>query len=73
MSNIASLLHEQALLKSRISKTLYGSIEIREQGNKEYIYVHFNYTLTIKNKLLRFCPINSKILIFLNEFFIAIT
>ena len=41
MSNIASLLHEQALLKSRISKTLYGSIEIREQGNKEYIYVHY--------------------------------
>ena len=40
MNNIASLLHEQVLLKSRISKMLYGSIEIRERGEKKYIYVH---------------------------------
>ena len=41
MNNIASLLHEQILLKSRISKMLYGSIEIRERGEKKYIYVHY--------------------------------
>lgn len=41
MSNIAELLHEQELLKSRISKMLYGSIEIRENNQKKYIYVHF--------------------------------
>jgi len=41
MSNIAELLHEQELLKSRISKMLYGSIEIREKKDKKYIYVHF--------------------------------
>ena len=41
MNNIASLLHEQVLLKSRISKMLYGSIEIRERGEKKYIYVHY--------------------------------
>ena len=41
MTNIAQLLHEQELLKSRISKMLYGSIEIREKKDKKYIYVHF--------------------------------
>lgn len=41
MSNIAELLHEQELLKSRISKMLYGSIEIRVKKDKKYIYVHF--------------------------------
>ena len=41
MLNIAELLYEQELLKSRISKTLYGSIEIREKNEKKYIYVHY--------------------------------
>ena len=41
MLNISKLLHEQELLKSRISKILYGSIEIREKNNRKYIYVHF--------------------------------
>ncbi len=34
-------LNEQEILKSRINKMVYGSIEIREQNNKKYIYVHF--------------------------------
>ncbi len=41
MSNVAELLHEQEMLKSRINKMIYGSIEIREQNDKKYIYVHF--------------------------------
>lgn len=41
MRNVAELLHEQELLKSRISKMIYGSIEIRENNGKRYIYVHF--------------------------------
>ena len=41
MRNIAELLYEQELLKSRISKMIYGSIEIREKNEKKYIYVHF--------------------------------
>ncbi len=41
MNNLASLLHEQELLKSRIGKITYGSVEIRERDAKKYIYVHF--------------------------------
>lgn len=41
MVNVAELLHEQEMLKSRISKMVYGSIEIRTQSDKRYIYVHF--------------------------------
>lgn len=41
MANVAELLHEQEILKSRINKMLYGSIEVREQNGKKYIYVHF--------------------------------
>ena len=40
MANVAELLHEQEVLKSRISKMVYGSIEIRERNSKKYIYVH---------------------------------
>lgn len=41
MVNVTKLLNEQEILKSRINKMVYGSIEIREQNNKKYIYVHF--------------------------------
>ena len=41
MANVAELLHEQELLKSRINKMIHGSVEIREQNEKKYIYVHF--------------------------------
>ena len=39
--NIATLLQEQSLLMSRVDKTLHGSLDIREQNGKKYIYVHF--------------------------------
>ncbi len=41
MTNVAELLHEQEMLKSRINKMVHGSIEIRKQNEKKYIYVHF--------------------------------
>ena len=41
MSNIAKLIHEQELLKLRISKIIHGSVEIREKNNRRYLYVHF--------------------------------
>ena len=41
MRNVAELLHEQELLKSRINKMVHGSIEVRESNGKKYIYVHF--------------------------------
>lgn len=43
MKNVAKLLHEQELLQARISEMVYGSIEIREQKDNKYIYVHFRY------------------------------
>ena len=39
--NISQLLHEKELLNARLEKMIYGSIEIRERNNKQYIYVHF--------------------------------
>ena len=41
MRNVAELLYEQEILKSRINNMLYGSIEVRESNGKKYIYVHF--------------------------------
>lgn len=41
MLNVAEMLHEQEMLKSRINKMVHGSIEIRERNGKKYIYVHF--------------------------------
>lgn len=41
MANVAKLLHEQEILKSRINKMIHGSVEIRERNEKKYIYVHY--------------------------------
>ena len=41
MRNVAELLHEQELLKSRINNMIHGSIEVRDNNCKKYIYVHF--------------------------------
>lgn len=40
MENIAMLIEEKAQLNRRMEKLLYGSVEIRESGEKKYIYVH---------------------------------
>lgn len=41
MRNVVELLHEQELLKSRINNMIHGSIEVRDNNGKKYIYVHF--------------------------------
>lgn len=41
MENITELLNEKEILESRIQQIVYGSIEIRVNKDKKYIYVHF--------------------------------
>lgn len=38
---IAKLLEEKNLIEARIEKIVFGSIEIREQNEKKFIYVHY--------------------------------
>ena len=40
-TTIAELLHEKEILISRLNKMIYGSIEIRSNNEKKYIYVHY--------------------------------
>ncbi len=39
--NITELTQEKQLICSRLEKMIYGSIEIRERNNKQYVYVHY--------------------------------
>lgn len=39
--NISSLLQERNLLLTRIEKTLYGALDVRERSGKKYVYVHY--------------------------------
>lgn len=39
--NTLELLNKQEQIKKRIEKTIFGTIEIRTQNEKKYIYVHF--------------------------------
>lgn len=42
MKNIViELLHEKELLLKRLENLLYGSVEVRKQGDKEYIYLSY--------------------------------
>lgn len=38
---IAKLLEEKNIIESRLEKLIFGSIEIREQGGKKLIYIHY--------------------------------
>ena len=38
---ITELLHEKEILISRLNKMVYGSVEIRNNNEKKYIYVHY--------------------------------
>ena len=40
MNNIAQVIEEKAQITKRLEKLHYGSVEIRESGDKKYIYVH---------------------------------
>ena len=39
--NITELMNEKQIILSRLEKLVYGSIEVRENDNKKYIYVHY--------------------------------
>lgn len=41
INNMADILHEKELLISRLDKLLYGAVELREQKENIYIYVHY--------------------------------
>ena len=41
MANIAELLTERKQILNQLNTMYYGSIEVREKDNKQYIYVHF--------------------------------
>ncbi len=41
MITIASLIEEKSSLTKRLENLLYGSIEIRENGDKKFIYTHY--------------------------------
>lgn len=54
MINImADILHEKELLISRLDKLLYGAVELREQKENKYIYVHYREEGIQKNKIRR--------------------
>lgn len=40
-TTITELLHEKEVLVSRLNKMIYGSVEIRSNNEKKYIYVHY--------------------------------
>ncbi|HOE15105.1 MAG TPA: Fic family protein [Candidatus Paceibacterota bacterium] len=40
-NTVVELLHEKELLLKRLENLLYGSVEVRKQGEKEYIYLSY--------------------------------
>jgi Fic family protein len=64
MDNLAVLLQEKHQISERLSKLLYGSVEIRESSGKKYLYVHYRdggvlmskyageYTIELNNLIL---------------------
>ena len=49
-TTITELLHEKELLISRLNKMIYGSVEIRVNNEKKYIYVHYRLDGISKTK-----------------------
>ena len=41
-NEILSLTNQKQILETKLSTLIYGSIEIRENNNNKYIYVHQN-------------------------------
>lgn len=48
--NTQELLNKQEQIKKRIEKAIFGSVEIRTQNEKKYIYVHFRSEGILVNK-----------------------
>lgn len=47
---IAKLLQEKNLIETRLEKLIFGSIEVRENNNKKFIYVHFREDGHLRSK-----------------------
>ena len=50
MANITALISEKKQIFNQLSSMYYGSIEIREKDNKQYIYVHFRQDGVLSTK-----------------------
>lgn len=50
MSTIVSLIEEKSSLTKRLENLIYGSIEIRENGDKKFIYTHYRDDGVLKTK-----------------------
>ena len=50
MANITALISEKKQILNQLSSMYYGSIEIREKDNKQYIYVHFRQDSVLSTK-----------------------
>ena len=50
MSNLLELKNQIESIKSAIDNLFYGSVEIRQNENKKYIYVHFRNSGILQTK-----------------------
>ena len=50
MSTIVSLIEEKSSLSKKLENLLYGSIEIRESGDKKFIYTHYRDEGVLRTK-----------------------
>lgn len=50
MSTIVSLIEEKSSLSKKLENLLYGSIEIRESGDKKFIYTHYRNKGVLRTK-----------------------
>jgi len=50
MSTIVSLIEEKSSLTKRLEKLVYGSIEIRKNGDRKFIYTHYRDDGVLKTK-----------------------
>ena len=52
MDKIAELLQEKGAIEARLAVLNYGSIEVRQQDNKQYIYTHYRNAGMIKTRYI---------------------
>ena len=50
MSTIVSLIEEKSSLSKKLENLVYGSIEIRESGDKKFIYTHYRNKGVLRTK-----------------------
>ena len=52
MDKIAELLQEKGTIEARLAVLNYGSIEVRQQDNKQYIYTHYRIAGMLNTKYI---------------------